>query len=59
MELKTETKINKTSDIKQYQKEYYLNKNKINLLSLTICCKCNKSLLKCNLSRHNKIKHTN
>ena len=49
-------KNKKCSDIKQYQKEYYLKKHKGELLTKIECFLCHKKVYLGNMPRHKKTK---
>ena len=52
-----ELNINKTEDIKEYQKEYYLKKHKVYLMEKIKCTHCDKMEYRGNITRHIKNKH--
>lgn len=54
--IEQQPKIKKCSDIKQYQKEYYLKKHKNELLTKIECLLCHKKVYCGNMPRHKQTK---
>jgi hypothetical protein len=54
MEIQKQEKIRKCSNIKEYQKEYYLKKHKGELLTKIECSLCHKKVYLGNMPRHKK-----